>query len=42
MKEFTAEMPEPAGINYYFNEEGLLDHALNPNSEKHLPDLKEP
>lgn len=25
MKEFAAEMLEPAGINYYFNEEGSLD-----------------
>lgn len=37
MKEFTAEMLEPAGINYYFNEEGLLDHArLNLEQRKDI------
>ena len=37
MKEFTAEMLEPAGINYYFNEEGLLDQAhLNLEQRKDI------
>ncbi|HRP57810.1 GAF domain-containing protein [Agriterribacter sp.] len=37
MKEFAAEMLEPAGINYYFNEEGSLDKTqLNLEQRKDI------
>ncbi|HEX5024906.1 MAG TPA: GAF domain-containing protein [Agriterribacter sp.] len=37
MKEFAAEMLEPAGINYYFNEEGAMDKAhLNLEQRKDI------
>ena len=37
MKEFAAELLEPAGINYFFREEGQMEKAvLNPEQRKDI------
>lgn len=37
MKEFAAEILEPAGINYFFREEGQMEKAvLNPEQRKDI------